>query len=98
VHERQVVIQALDDGAFRFVRPDGIAFDSPAPATGNWVALVTENESADIRIMPGTAVTGWTGEALDYDLAIGCLMERANLAKNVPAGTLPGSRVIPQAP
>ena len=31
VHEGSVVIQYLDDGALRFVRPDGRSFDSVAP-------------------------------------------------------------------
>ena len=31
VHEGQVVVQILDDGAFRFVRPDGRTLDSSAP-------------------------------------------------------------------
>jgi len=31
VHEGQVVVQFLDDGAFRFRRPDGRSFESPAP-------------------------------------------------------------------
>jgi hypothetical protein len=31
VHEGQVAIQTLDDGAFRFVKSNGQAFDSPVP-------------------------------------------------------------------
>jgi hypothetical protein len=60
VHEGGVRIQSLDDGAFRFLRPDGQAFDSPLPT------------ATDCR---ATAVTRWTGEALDLDVAIDWLME-----------------------
>jgi hypothetical protein len=33
------------------------------------------NESGDIRIMPTTAITRWTGEALDQDIAVEWLMQ-----------------------
>jgi hypothetical protein len=85
VHEGQVAIETLDDGAFRFLRPDGRTFDSPLPTRTDWTALVAGHAAADIRITPATAVTRWAGEALDQDLAISSLMERQ--AKNVPAGT-----------
>ncbi len=77
VHEGQVEVQILDDGAFRFVRPDGETFESPAPRSREW--------TAPVHITPHTAITRWTGEALDHELAISCLMERR--AKNVPAET-----------
>ena len=31
VHEGQVIVQVLDDGAIRFVQPNGESFDSVAP-------------------------------------------------------------------
>jgi hypothetical protein len=68
VHEGQVHVQILDDGAFRFVRPDGQSFDSPAPRSTEW--------TAPVRITPRTAITRWTGEALDQDLVIGTLMDK----------------------
>ncbi len=73
VHEGRVVVQILDDGAFRFIRPDGKSFESPAPRSTDW--------KPPIPITATTAITRWTGEALDYDLTIGCLMERARRAK-----------------
>ncbi len=79
VHEGQVVVQILDDGAFRFVRPDGKSFESPAPQSTDWAELVAAHSR--IAITPTTAITRWTGEALDYSLAVGCLMERAQQAK-----------------
>ncbi|MGH8197119.1 MAG: DUF222 domain-containing protein [Steroidobacteraceae bacterium] len=85
VHEGKVVIHTLDDAAFRFVRPDGKSFDSPAPSPTNWTELVVENESNEIAVAPTTAITHWTGEAPDYDLTVGWLMEQAKRRKNVSA-------------
>jgi hypothetical protein len=87
VHEGQVVVQTLDDGAFRFVRPDGQMFDSPAPTATDWSALVATQGAVDICITPSTAVTRWSGEVLDLDLAIGWLMQKANYSKSVSAET-----------
>jgi hypothetical protein len=87
VHEGQVLVQALDDGAFRFVRPDGQSFDSPLPPTTNGSAIRLAHERAQIRITPTTAVTRWTGEALDLALAVGWLMQADDRRKNVSAET-----------
>jgi len=85
VHEGQVVIQTLDDGAFRFVKPDGQTFDSPTPEPTDPRAIIVAHEAANLRITPATAVTRWTGEVLDLDLAIDSLMQRRE--KNVSAET-----------
>jgi hypothetical protein len=87
VHEGQVEIQTLDDGAFRFVKPSGESFDSPAPRSGDWADMVAAHESADLRITHSTAVTHWTGEVLDLGLAVGWLMQKAIYTKNVSAET-----------
>jgi hypothetical protein len=86
VHEGRVVIQTLDDGALRFVRPDGRSFDSPV-MEGRWTELVAAHDAGQIRITPHTALTRWTGEALDYDLAVSWLMQNDARMKNVPAET-----------
>jgi hypothetical protein len=83
VHEGGVEIRILDDGAFRFVKPNGESFDSPAPPAGDWATLVAMHES--IRISPKTAITQWAGERLDLGLAVDVLMQRRK--RNVPAGT-----------
>jgi hypothetical protein len=74
VHEGQVVVQILDDGAFRFVRPDGNTFDSPLPKVTDWTALAT---TQPILITPRTAQAGWTGERLDYREAIDWLLQHS---------------------
>jgi hypothetical protein len=101
VHEGQVVVQTLDDGAFRFVRPDGQAFDSPAPSSGDWVSVMATHESADLRITPSTAVTRWTGEALDLGLAVESLMQRTRRGLLAAPHTTPATHargVPPPAP
>ena len=73
VHEGQVIVQTLDDGAFRFVKPDGESFESPALDPTDWSELVAANTAT---ITPATAVTRWTGERLDLGLAIECLLQQ----------------------
>jgi len=87
VHEGKVEVQILDDGVFRFVRPDGQSFDSPNPGAKDWNELVAAHDIRRIRITASTAVTLWAGEALDEGLAVEWLMQRTKRAKNVPAGT-----------
>jgi len=90
LHEGRVVVQVLDDGAFRFVRPDGQSFDSPAPGAPrqiDWMQLVAAHQARQIRITPSTAITRWEGERLDYELAVDGLLQRARSTKNVSAET-----------
>jgi hypothetical protein len=84
VHEGNVMVQVLDDGAFRFTRPDGRSFDSPAPKAVDWNGLVA---AQPIRITPQTAVTRWTGEAFDAAQAVDWLLQRAERTRNVSAET-----------
>ncbi len=87
VHEGRIVIQALDDGAFRFVRPDGRAFESPAPRSTSWHELVAIHEERSVRISQSTAVGGWRGEALDLGLAVETLLLATRDSIRPPADT-----------
>ncbi len=87
VHEGHVVVQSLDDGAFRFAKPNGRSFDSPAHNATDWKQLVAAHP---IAITPQTAITGWTGETLDCGLAVEWLLRNAERAKNVSAETSRG--------
>ncbi len=87
VHEGRVAVQILDDGAFRFVRPGGKSFDSPVPPKTAWAELVAVHQTEAIRITPQTAITAWTGEALDCELAIDWLLQNDARRKNVSAET-----------
>jgi hypothetical protein len=80
VHEGGICIEVLDDGALRFVKPNGKSVDSVAPGftqpLGDW------------RQLPqGTTPARWTGDRMDLDLAVDVLLQKASRAKNVPAGT-----------
>jgi hypothetical protein len=55
--------------------------------SGSSNRLVAAHENAAIRITPSTAVTRWTGEALDLDLAVGWLMRNEERKKSVSAET-----------
>jgi hypothetical protein len=87
VHEGRVVVRTLDDGAFRFVRPNGESFDSPLPGPTDARAIVVAHEAARLAITPVTAVTRWSGESLDLGLAVEGLMQRRRSEKGVPAET-----------
>jgi hypothetical protein len=81
VHEGRVVIQTLDDGALRFLKPNGESFDS--------VARDHTRPLQGIHINEGTAVTLWRGESMDYGLAIEVLLQHANRGRNVSAESAP---------
>jgi hypothetical protein len=84
------VVRVLDDGAFRFVRPDGQSFESHAPGTPrqiDWMQLVAAHQARQIRLTPSMAITRWEGERLDYELAVDGLLQRARSTKNVSAET-----------
>jgi hypothetical protein len=79
-------IERLDDGAWRFVRPDGESFAPCAsghtqPLSGDWTTLRTQHEAHDIHIDPHTARTHWRGETMDYGLAIDVLLAKDRRAR-----------------
>jgi hypothetical protein len=89
VHEGDVVVQALDDGAFRFIRPDGTAFDSVAPQqTGDWTQLLIQHDESDVRIDKQTATTRWRGERMDYSIAVESLVAKWRRVRGVSAETV----------
>ncbi len=77
VHEGGIRIERLDDGAFRFVRPNGRAINPS-----------TQQPPGDPTQMPtGTQVNHWRGEHMDLGLAVDILVQLAKCSKHVPAGT-----------
>ena len=88
VHEGQVIVQVLDDGAIRFVQPNGESFDSVSlnhtRPIGDWRQLPAVHERAGIHINAKTAATLWDGGPMDYGLAMDSLMW---LRRDVSAGT-----------
>ena len=85
VHEGEVIVQMLDDGAIRFVQRSGASFESPRP-TGDWQQLPAVHERAGIHIDRKTAATRWDGGPLDYGIAMDALM---SLPRDVSAETRP---------
>jgi hypothetical protein len=88
VHEGQVVVQVLDDGAIRFVQPNGESFDSHAHMTGDWRQLPAVHERAGIQIDARTAAPYLHSGSMDYGIAIDYLM---SLPRGVSAESAPGS-------
>jgi hypothetical protein len=78
VHEGSVTVQVLDDGALRFVRPDGRCLGSVAPdhtqPLTHWTEVAEQNRRSDLRIDKTTAVTRWCGETMDYSLGVESLL------------------------
>ena len=90
LHEGGFAIQVLDDGALRFVDQAGRTVQAAVPMRGDLGSIVRYHEHHGPCIGPETAVTRWCGEAMDYDIAIGCLVNKRlrNKDKGDSAGTL----------
>ena len=98
VHEGGIVIERLDDGAWRFVKRSGEALHSCAPGCtrplGDWTRLPAVHLAHGLRIDAGTAATRWRGERMDHCLAIDLLVARVERAKaqKLSAATFPLKR------
>jgi hypothetical protein len=87
VHEGGIVIQRLDDGAWRFVKRSGEALHSCAPGhtppLGDWTRLVADHTAGGLDIDEQTAVTRWRGERMDHGIAIDLLLaQRAGFPRS----------------
>jgi len=76
VHEGGVQIVTLDDGALRFVRPDGTTLGAARDICGNSDALTERHRELGLGIDPDTAATLWRGEVMDYGMALDVLFQR----------------------
>lgn len=88
VHEGRVSIEALDDGALRFVSAHGQPFDVAPPTQGDADALARWHRREGVHIDTSTAATRWAGESMDYGIAIDALcaqQRRAAERQNVSA-------------
>jgi len=85
VHEGGGRIDILDDGALRFVRPDGriLADGSPEMLTIQtaWTRIPALNRENGLAIDHKTAASGWTGESMDYGWAVQALLQRHHQAR-----------------
>ena len=92
VHEGGFEIELLDDGAFRFIAPNGGPAGPPerseASAPGT---LVAHNRSLGLDIGAETAIALWRGEPVDYDHALLVLMAAWDSGRSAPRpdGSIP---------
>jgi hypothetical protein len=88
VHEGGIVIQTLDDGALRYLRPDGRPYEPYPPpdepgldesplddSPRGEAALIAEHAACGLDIDAHTATPLWQGERMDYGLAVQGLMD-----------------------
>jgi hypothetical protein len=90
VHEGKVEILRADDGAFRFVRANGIPYDAPMPAETQHIGitrLIAAHQARQVEITPKTAIPAMTDSGMDYDLAVSWLLSNDAWRKNVSAET-----------
>ncbi|MES1262800.1 MAG: hypothetical protein ABUL69_00485, partial [Peristeroidobacter soli] len=77
VHEGGILIELLDAGALRFVKPNGKSVDNVAPGY--------TQPRGDVRKLPaGKVSTKWHGEHMSLDLAVAVMLQPR---WDVPAGT-----------
>ena len=71
VHEGGFDVQRLDDGAFRFTNPYGVAIRPPRRReTSSPDTIVVRSASLGLAIDCETATAHWHGERIDYDHAL----------------------------
>lgn len=80
VHEGGFDVRVLDDGAFRFMGPDGDPVDSTAAGCG-------QPESHWNDVPAGTSEWQYRGDRMDLATAVDLLIQCHRKPTNVPAGT-----------
>ena len=89
VHEGGFNVEVLDDGALRFVNPQGDVVDRVTP--GCMQPLGDRSE-----LPHGKFVDNWRGDRMDLGIAVDVLIQQSRKLRDVPAGTSackqPGSR------
>jgi hypothetical protein len=91
VHEQNITVQTQPGATWRFLKPDGTAFDDVHPTQTHyaWTDLLNEHDGQGIRIDSQTAATHWRGERMDYGLAIEGLLQQADRARHTHPGQHP---------
>jgi hypothetical protein len=80
VHEEGFDVHVLDDGALRFVSPNGEPVHRVTPGC--------DQPAGDPSALPaGRFATCWRGDRRDMDLAVDLLIRKSQTARDVPAGT-----------
>jgi hypothetical protein len=89
VHEGNVKVMILDDGAVRFSQPNGESLEAPCPSPTDWTNLFAQNLDRGVAISKSAAATHWTGESMDYSMGVGALLAMRK-RRDVSAETLEG--------
>jgi hypothetical protein len=80
VHEVGFEVHVLNDGALRFVRPNGEPVHCETPGY--------QQPPGDPSELPsGKFATCWRGDRVDMDLAVDLLIRKSQIGRDVPAGT-----------
>lgn len=89
VHEGNVEVHVLDDGAIRFTAPNGRCFESTLPGytqpLADWHQLVETHEEQGLHIDRHTAAARLDGGGYDHGSAIDVLLRRVRGAYKPPA-------------
>jgi hypothetical protein len=80
VHEAGFDVQILDDGALRFVRPDGEPVDLVQPGC-------TQPPGNPRGLPVGRFADCWRGERMNLELAVDLMIQKSRMGADVPAGT-----------
>ena len=85
VHEGGFDVHRLDDGAYRFVSPQGWAVRPPrTPGASSPEVIVRRNEALGMIIDGTTATARWDGQPVDYDQAVMVAMASWEARDNRP--------------
>ena len=85
VHEGGFDVHRLDDGAYRFVSPQGWAVRPPrTPGASSPEVIVRRNEALGMIIDGNTATARWDGQPVDYDQAVMVAMASWEARDNRP--------------
>jgi hypothetical protein len=80
VHEEGFDVHVLDDGALRFIRPNGEPVHRETPGF--------RRPPGDPSALPvGKVAAYWRGDRMDMNLAVDLLIQKSQKARDVPAGT-----------
>lgn len=92
VHEGGFGLERTDDGLFLFRRRDGTRIEaSGCEKTNAAPTLEHINAEHGLSIDAGTCCTGWSGERMDYAMAIEYLIYTRDEVRRVAHGTAPGA-------
>lgn len=92
VHEGQVDVRVLDDGALRFTDPRGRVLVAAPPSSGDADDIPSHHRRCGPEIDRNTAATRWCGERLDAGLVVEAMLARRAFLQREDHRPVPPSR------